>query len=173
MRVHRNRSNALWFGPAKGGPPVNRFDDPLGKFRVCDCGSTEAVCFAETFLRNPPVRILGLDDLAMRSMATIVVRQELRLVILHGSGLARAGITADVANGSDYRQSQLWARALWEHVEGPDGLIYRSRHDDSALCVAVFDRAGKSLAMLEDQVLTDDPVKLARLLKRYGVGLTK
>ena len=173
MRIHARRRNALWFGPASGGPPVHRFDDPLGRFRLCYFGTTIEVCFAETFLRNPPVGILALDDLAARSVATVEVRRELRLVPLHGPSLARLGTTVEPASGSDYALSQEWSRALWEHADAPDGVLYRPRHDDSALCVAIYDRAKASLAIVEDRRLTDDSKALAKLLRRYDVGLTR
>jgi hypothetical protein len=172
MRIHAQARNVLWFGPARGHQPVHRFDDPAGRFRVCYFGTTIEVCFAETFLRNPPVRILALDDLAGRAIATVKVRQGLRLVPMHGSNLARLGVTAELAIASDYAGSQLWSRALWEHMDQPDGILYRSRHDDSALCVALYDRAKDGLTIVEDRSLAEDPRQLARLLRRYGVGLT-
>jgi RES domain-containing protein len=172
MRIHAQASDPLWFGPVTGSRPVHRFDDPAGQFRVCYLGTTLEVCFAETFLRNPPVRILALHDLAARSIATVEVRRNLRLVPVHGSSLARLGVTAELAAGSDYMGSQLWSRALWEHKDQPDGILYRSRHDDSALCVAVYDRAKESLAIVRDDSLSEDPQLLSRLLGRYGLGLT-
>jgi hypothetical protein len=172
MRIHLRDRNALWFGPGSPPHPVHRFDDPDGRFRVCYLGTSAEVCFAETFLRNPPVRILSLDDLAARSLATVEVRRELRLVPLLGSSLARLGVTAEIASGSDYEASQLWSHALWEHTDRVDGILYRSRHDDSALCVAVYDRAKDGLSLVDDSSLLDGPQQLARLLKRYGVGLT-
>jgi hypothetical protein len=172
MRIHARTRNALWFGPGPGDPPIYRFDDPLGQFRVCYLGSRLDLCFAETFLRNPPVRILALDDLAGRSVATVEVRHELRLVQLHGPGLARLGVTAEWASGSDYVRSRFWSRALWEHGDKPDGVFYRCRHDDSALCVAVYDRARDGLAIVRDEPLLGDAQYLARLLKRYRLGLT-
>ena len=135
-------------------------------------GTTLEVCFAETFLRNPPVRILALDDLAGRFIATVEVRRDLRLVPIHGSSLARLGVTAELASGSDYVEAQLWSRALWEHSKQPDGILYRSRHDDSALCVAVYDRARDGLEIVRDHSLAEDARQLARLLQRYGLGLT-
>ena len=171
MRVHAHARNALWFGPARGHPPIHRFDDPGGRFRVCYFGTTLEVCFAETFLRNPPVRILALDDLAGRSVATVEVRRGLRLVSIQGSSLARLGVTAELAAGVDYALSQLWSRGLWEHSDRPDGILYRSRHD-SALCVALFDRAKDALAIVKDCSLAEDPKRLARLLRRYGLALT-
>ena len=107
-----------------------------------------------------------------RSIATVEVRRDLRLVPMHGSNLARLGVTAELASGSDYAGSQLWSRALWEHSDKPDGILYRSRHDDSALCVAVYDRAKDGLAIVRDHSLSEDPQQLARLLRRYGLGLT-
>ena len=172
MRIHAQGRNALWFGPGSGRPPIHRFDDPEGRFRVCYFGTTLEVCFAETFLRNPPVRILALDDLAGRSIATVEVRPELRLVPIHGSSLARLGLTAELASGSDYAGSQVWSRALWEHSDQPDGILYRPRHDDSALCAAVYDRAKGGLAIVGDHSLSEDDRQMARLLRRYGLGLT-
>jgi hypothetical protein len=164
MRIHAQTKSALWFGPGSGHQPIHRFDDPAGRFRVCYFGTTLEVCFAETFLRNPPVRILTLDDLAGRSIATVEVRRDLRLVPIHGSSLARLGVTAELASGTDYVRSQLWSRALWEHSDEPDGILYRSRHDDSALCVAVYDRARDGLVIVRDHSLTEDPQQLAGLL---------
>jgi RES domain len=172
MRIHVQARNALWFGPAPGRQPIHRFDDPAGRFRVCYFGTTLEVSFAETFLRNPPIRILALDDLAGRSIATVEVRRDLRLVQIHGSSLARLGVTAELASGSNYAGSQMWSRALWEHGDQPDGILYRSRHDDSALCVAVYDRAKDGLAIVQDRSLAEDPQQLGRLLRRYGLGLT-
>ena len=172
MRIHAQGRNALWFGPGPGRQPIHRFDDPEGRFRVCYFGTTLEVCFAETFLRNPPVKILALDDLAGRSIATVEVRRELRLVPIHGPSLARLGVTAELASGSDYAASRLWSRALWEHTDQPDGILYRSRHDDSALSVALYGRAKDGLTMVGDDGLTEDAQQLARLLRRYGLGLT-
>jgi len=131
------------------------------------------VCFAETFLRNPPVRILALDDLASRTIATVEVRRELRIVTLHGAGLARLGTTAKPASGDDYELSQSWSRALWEHADQPDGIAYRPRHDDSAICVAIYNRARDGLQVVGENALTRDPQLLARLLKRYDLGLAR
>ncbi len=172
LRIHAQARSPLWFGPAHGRPAIHRFDDSSGRVRVCYFGTTLEVCFAETFLRNPPVRILALDDLAERSIATVELRRDLRLVPIHGPSLARLGVTAELASGNIYAISQLWSRALWEHGDQPDGILYRSRHDDSALCAAVYDLAKDDLVMIHDQSLTGDSQQLARLLRRYGLGLT-
>ena len=172
MRIHSNTREALWFGPGSSRQPIHRFDDPTGRFGVCYLGTTLEVCFAETFLRDPPVRIVALRDLAMRSVATVEVQRDLQLVALRGSKLARLGVTSEVATGSDYTLSQLWSRALWEHNDAPDGILYRPRHDDSAFCVAIYDRAKDALGVVQEHSLVEDPQKLAKLLRRYALGLT-
>ena len=40
--------------------------------------------------------------------------------------------------------AQRWSRALWEHPQQPDGIIYRSRHDPSKVCAALFDRCASA-----------------------------
>src|ERR1035437_82994 len=99
MRIHAPARNALWFGPGSGRQPIHRFDDPAGRFRVCYLGTTIEVCFAETFLRNPPVRILALDDLAGRSIATVEVRRILRLAPVYRSSVLPVGGRAGVGGG--------------------------------------------------------------------------
>jgi hypothetical protein len=172
MRIHSNTREALWFGPGSGRQSIHRFDDPACQFGVCYLGTTLEVCFAETFLRDPPVRIVALRDLAMRSVATVEVQRDLQLVALRGSKLARLGVTSEVATGSDYTLSQLWSRALWEHNDAPDGILYRPRHDASAFCVAIYDRAKDALGVVQEHSLVEDPQKLAKLLRRYALGLT-
>lgn len=152
---------------------MNRFDDPEGHYLVCYLGTTLEACFAETFLRNPPVRILSLEDLGARCVTTFEVLRPVRLVQVHGPALARAGATVEVSGGLSYATSQAWARALWAHADSPDGLIYRSRHDDSSFCVALFDRAKGALAAAGNVGLGTDRLLLGRLLKRYSLGLTR
>src|ERR1022692_3804102 len=98
--------------------------------------------------------------------------RELRLVPVHGSRLARVGVTAEMASGGNCVGCRLWSRALWERADKPDGILFRSRHDDSALCVAVYDRARDGLAIVRDHSLAEDSQQMARLLRRYGLGLT-
>lgn len=173
QRIHKRDRDPLWFGPREGRPPIGRFDDPDRVFRVCYLGTTMAACFAESFLRTPPVRTIALAELKAKSITTIVARRALRLVRLYGPGLARIGATAEISSGSSYNASQLWSRAIWEHSETPDGITYRCRHDDSALCVALYDRAKESLEVKSSIALDADPRALAQLLKRYELGLTR
>lgn len=152
-------------------PPRYRFDDPLGEYGVCYLGRTQAGAFAETFLRNPPVRLVERVTLENRSLAELAVRLPLRLVRLTGRGLARLGTTSAVSSTPDCAIPQRWSRALWSHPARPDGLLYRSRHDDAAVCVALFDRAVNRLRLVESVPWLDRPRRLRAMLDRYDVGL--
>ena len=37
VRVHRLENGALWYGPARGEPPVYRFDAQAGEYRTLYC----------------------------------------------------------------------------------------------------------------------------------------
>ena len=174
-RSHRFDQDAISFARGRGKKPRHRFDDPPGEFGVCYLGESIDVCFAETFLRNPPVRILTLPALAQRRIATVALRRDLRLVRLHGPGLARIGATAENTHGHEggYETSQTWSRALWGHPDQPDGIGYGARHDDSELCVALYDRARDAIQVTGESPLDEDPARLMRLLRRYGIALTR
>lgn len=171
-RIHAASHDALWFGPKPDRPPLNRFDDPQGEFHICYLAASPEIAFAETFLRNPPVHILSLTDLEERRLTVIEAASELHLVRMHGTGLSQLGVTAEVSSGADYRHSQPWSRAIWMHRDQPNGILYRPRHDDSALCAAVYDRAQSRLAVGTGAVLTKDSRALAKLLGRYRLGVT-
>jgi len=170
-RIHWSHLEPLWFGPATGEPPQSRFDDPDGEYRVCYLGVTVEASFAETFLRNVPVRILSRTRLAARSLARVRVVRPVSLVQLHGQFLTRVGTTAAVASGP-YSRSRAWSRALWQHPSRPDGLLYHARHDDETLCVALFDRAADAIRVDHTVPLTAESRLLAMLLERYGVALS-
>lgn len=86
--------------------------------------------------------------------------------------MAQIGSDSRLATES-YRLSQLWALALHQHPDEPDGLLYRSRHDPSQLCAAIFDRAADALTATSLGSLADpsNAALLADLLDTYGFSL--
>jgi hypothetical protein len=170
VRIHDATKAPLWFGPAPGASPSNRFDAPAAEYRVCYIGATIEGAFAETFLRNVPVTLLSLDDLAKRAASPVVTLREVTLVQFHGAGLAKLGATAAVAHGP-YSVSRQWALSCWQHPRSPDGLIYRARHDDDQLAIALFDRADDSIDTPTPPILVSARPELPALLSRYGIGL--
>lgn len=170
-RIHRKVHSPLFFGPPTGTAPAARFDAPDGSFTICYLGASAEASFAETFLRGP-VRdlIVAHSELEQRALSRIENTQPLRLVKLHGPGLVTMSATSAVASGG-YSVSQPWVLALHVHPDEPDGIFYRSRHDDDAFCAAVYDRAGAKLILQRTQSLVEDVSLLDRLAERYGFSI--
>jgi hypothetical protein len=168
-RIHDDRRDPVWFGPAPDAGARNRFDAPAGEFRICYFGLSLEAAFAETFLRNPGRKIVDRTLLGSRALTVLRNRRALSVVRLHGPGLARAGATAEVTHGPDYGLARAWSLALWSHPSRPDGILYSSRHDDDEICLAVFDRASDAIHPERSERLLSSP-SLPRLLLRYRVS---
>lgn len=166
VRIHRTGFSALYFGNSGN----NRFDDPHGRYGVCYAARSLEGAFAETCLRQVGARLVPLSRIAVRSVSRLTTAAELRLVELHGPGLARMGATAAVSSGT-YEISQPWSRAIHSHPAVVDGIVYRSNHDNGEFCVALFDRSRDRLSEGAPDELLADRAGLARLLDAYRVGL--
>lgn len=171
VRIHDHTKHPIWFGPAPGARPRNRFDDPKGKYRVCYMGKTLEAAFVEVFLRDVSIPLLSRADLEERAATDLITTRGITLIQFHGNGLHKLGATAQVLNGS-YSISRPWGRACWAHPSKPDGIIYRARHDDDHFSIALFDRAKAAIAVSAAPTLVADLTELPALLVRYGVGLT-
>lgn len=166
IRIHRGDLGPLHFGSTGG----NRFDDPAKTYGVCYLATTLEGAFAETCLRGVGARFVALTFLEARSFSEIEVTAPLRLLSLHGPGLAQIGATSAVTSGP-HVVAQQWSRAIHDHPMAPEGIAYRSNHDNGEICVALFDHADDRLAPSSPQPITMDRVRLAELLARYKVGL--
>lgn len=168
VRIHRTANGPLFFGTGMDC----RFQDPAQTFGVCYFGESDAASFAETFLRIVGVRSVSQAALAARAFSSVALTRELRVVDLHGPGLARVGTTAAVATVYPYDIPNAWAAALHDHPEQPDGLRYRCRHDSDEMALALFDRSAAALSVDSTSRMTDDAARLAALLDRWGLGMT-
>jgi RES domain len=166
VRIHRSGVDPLFFGTSGD----NRFDDPEGQYGVCYAARSLEGAFAETCLRQAGARLVPRSHIAERSVSVLTTVAELRLVELHGPGLARMGATAAVSTDT-YDVSQPWSRAIHDHPVEVDGIVYRSNHDGGELCVAFFERCRHRLLPGPAAGLMDDRRRLAVLLDRYKVGL--
>lgn len=171
LRIHRSDKEAKWFGPAPGEPPTFRFDDPEGEYRVCYLGASLAASFSETLLRNPPRRLLSLRELRIRRVTAFRLTRDLRLVAFHSAGLVQLGLTARESHGS-YDVCGRWARVFWMHSDAPDGIEYRSRHDDAEFCIALFDWASAAIEESSVADLMAEEQRMRALLRHYTVRLT-
>jgi len=167
IRIHALGRGALFFGSSGD----NRFDDPKRRYGVCYSAGSLQGAFAETCLREVGATLVSMARLSTRAITVLTLRSNLRLVSLHGAGLAPMGATALVSSGA-YEVSQAWSQAIHDHPAGADGIAYRSNHDNGELCVALFDRCRRHLEESSTEPLVADPARLAMLLDRYRIGLT-
>lgn len=148
-----------------------RLNAPDGGFGVLYAAVTINGAFAETFLRQPGRRIIPDDLIQAKSLVRLQVLRPLRLIKLAGPGLAKLGATAEVTHGGlPYEIPQAWSAALHAHPADADGIAYSARHDDEAICVALFDRAQKAVAELDHETDLDVDWFWA-LADTYGVGI--
>jgi hypothetical protein len=148
-----------------------RLNAPSHMYGVLYVAKTVHGAFAETFLRDPGRTLLPTDLLAKKAYVTIEVQRQLKLVRMAGPGLARIGATAQVVHGGKpYHGPQAWSDALYRHPRKYDGISYHARHDDEALCYAIFERASGALreASRETNLNQDWFWDIA---ETYGVGL--
>ena len=147
---------------------MHRFDDPEGAFGTLYLGDMLEACFVETLLRNPRLRLVARSEIDMRRWSTLAGLRTLRLVDFTGPGLSLVGTDGGVNTGP-YRISQAWARALFDHADAPDGILYPSRHDPSLKCAGVFSRPGVDFDVSAPRLFNRSWAN--ETLKRYGKAL--
>jgi hypothetical protein len=127
--------------PAFRNAAVYRFDAPDQTFGTLYAARDFATCFFETVVRNRGSNI-PRSEYESHAVATLLVDAlQLQLVQLHGDGAKQLGVDLALLASADYSCTQALAKAIYEHPERPHGMIYRSRFDDEALAVVLFDRA--------------------------------
>lgn len=164
-RSHRFDLDPVYFSR---GHPHNRFDDPEGGFAVCYCARTPEGAFAETFLRQRSGGIVALGELEIRSRAEIMVMTQLRLTPCYGAGLAKLGITAAVTAGP-VADAQRWASMIYRHPDMADGILYRVRHDNDQMGVALFDRSKPAVQWTRSELWRH--TDLDSICERYALAL--
>lgn len=166
-RFYTAAYDPVFFDRSRAG----RFNAPDGSYGVLYAAQTEAGAFAETFLREPGRTLLPPDLLARKAYVWLRASRDLSLVALTGPGLARVGATAEVPHGGlPYDAAQSWSLALRAHPVRPDGIVYTARHDDAAVCYALFDTTRPSLTEAGRRTVLDADW-FWRIAEPYGVGL--
>lgn len=167
-RCHSMRHRAIHFGRDSS----NRFDDPENQFGVCYLSLSPSGAFAETLIRKPTGQLLEKSDLRNFGLTTIRTGKPLRLVQCHGKGLKLNGMDSRISSHTDRGRTQALARALHDHGDLADGLIYRARHDDDQFSIALFDRASSKLTDPGPPIRwIDAGLLLEAVLDRYGIAL--
>lgn len=138
------QSSSLYFGQTRR----YRFEDPEGVYGVLYVGRDVQCAFIETFgdTRSLTGELeIARGDVAQRCLALIGNVRPLHVVDLTGAGLAQIGADARLTAGGDYALTQRWGRKIFDHPQRPDGVLYRARHDQSRLSLAVFSRASSAV----------------------------
>lgn len=172
-RIHRTSAGVLYFGPRTAPRDRGRWDAPDDSYGVCYFALEGHTAFSETLLRAlGREEVSESGDLAPRNLARIQGNRALSLARMHGPGLRRVQATAAVVQGS-YDVTWAWSHALHEHPDHVDGIVYRARHDDDDLAVALFERARDAIVVLDSTPLLDLSLgaELGSWLDRYDVGL--
>lgn len=169
-RIHRASLGPLFFGRTGGC----RFDAPDGSFGVLYVAASPAGAFIETFGWVTGTRVISEQRLGERRLCDVYARRPVKVVDLAGPGLAVLGADARLGAGP-HPTAQRWSRALHDHPDAPDGLLYRSRHDPGELCLALFERASAGW-LAQDRGALDSPALapvVGGWLDRYGFGLVQ
>lgn len=128
--------------------------------------------FAETFLRESGRTLLAIDFIAKKALVSLRSRRPLRVVNLHGPGLAVLGATAEITSGPQpYDVPQAWSAALHNHPSAFDGIAYYARHDNDEVCYAFFDRSASAITEVHREEMLLNAKWLDSLLDRYSVGI--
>jgi hypothetical protein len=174
-RAHGVGVGVLFFGPGAGKAPKYRFDSPDGSYGVCYLGLSEEAAFVEGVIHQAlPRRLFSETSLAARAIADVRVVESIRAVRLYGKYLIGNGADAAVVHGDDYPNlSQPWSKAIHDHRDQVDGILYTARHDDSVKALALFERAEHKISASPSasHPLSGSDLRTLRLLDRYGIGL--
>lgn len=125
---------SFWNGGA------NRYDDPRRQYKALYGAWSLEVCFVETVVRSRrrPL-ILAEAELADRTFETWHGKN-LRLVEFHSEPLFALGGNGMLNKITPYEVPQLWSRAIHDHPEQPDGMIFMGRYLETEPCLVLFGR---------------------------------
>jgi RES domain len=150
---------------------LGRLNAPDGSYGVLYVAEKPSGAFAETFLRTPGRTLIDADLLGRKAHVRLETRSDLTLIKLAGPGLAILGATAEVVHGGlPYDVPQAWSKALFEHPISAHGIAYYARHDDEALCYAIFERARSAIKEVKREIDLDKSW-FWQLAQRYKVGM--
>ena len=138
-------------------------------------GSSAKVTFVETILRDAADGrgddlVVEPAEIDKRSLATIRVKDSLRLVDLTDDARLRMGVPSDVVGASDQTLARAWSVAFHGHGDQPDGVYYGSRLNGQH-CIALYDRAVGQLAATAAPRLWDCDAELAAILDDLEIAL--
>jgi hypothetical protein len=170
VRVHQKSHSPVFFGPASGASPQNRFDAPGGEYRVLYGARELPGAFVETVLRKPG-RVMRRTVVNDRAWSRLQVLRPLRVAKLHDEGLHWHGVDGGDLSIDNYAPSRQLALDLYLAFSDLDGLSYRSRYDNGQICFALFNRvAVVELNRLHTQEFETVPAVVDQMMTLYGAA---
>ena len=168
FRIHHFTMKWAYFGKNGDG----RFDDPLKRYGVLYAALRPEAAFAEVFLRDLSLMLVLESDLQDRCLSEIICKP-INCVDLTGSGLRRLSCDNRVSTERPYLTTGYWSRAIFEHPQRADGIIYLSRHNPQFRCVALFERGGSRLRLKLTQGLLSGSCRAwtIRQIRRYKLAI--
>jgi hypothetical protein len=154
----RYRNGRLHFGT----DAINRYDDPAGGYGVLylawDLATAlmESVFHQHRWSRPSAKRAITLSEVRKRMVRIVRVENDLTLCDLASPGAAAIGFGLNAEQLATRRYSRTQALsaqiATLSSASGApfDGILYPSRNNPGARCVALFDRAASSVAVDDD-----------------------
>jgi hypothetical protein len=172
VRIHRKGQGAVFFGPAAGKAPQNRFDAPAGEYGVLYAAQRLEGAFVETLLRRPSRRIVKRDFIEERQWTPIRIKRPVTVAKIMDEGLLFHGVDASVSASDDYGPSRALALDLYNDFPSLEGLAYRSRHNNGETCYALFDRVLSSdLVELPSHLFEENRTRVDELIRLHGAIL--
>jgi len=166
-RFYTGKYDPIFFDMSRAG----RLNSPDGSYGILYVAKEATGAFAETFLRRPGSTLVDSVLLSQKAYVRLTVTSDLTLIKLAGPSLAILGATAEVVHaGLPYDVPQAWSKALWEHPANAHGIAYYARHDDEALCYALYDRSRPAVAEAERRTDLDQDW-FWQLAMQYKVGM--
>jgi len=169
-RIHDKDYSPLFFGRTGN----YRFDAPDQSFGVLYAASTREGAFVEAVLRQKTgrsIRIISRTYLATRKLSTLVLGRPATMAKLRDNGLAANHTNSEISSIEPYIISQIFSRALHQHIDRVSGIAYRCRHDNEQVAWAFFDRSHTLFDRHDTppETLDLDEEWLEDLEDRYGI----
>jgi hypothetical protein len=151
-----------------------RFDAPDGSYGVMYASLDPHGAFVESIIKSPDNHVITTTELKRRSLAELRPKRTLSLIDITTSGsLLRIGADAQLFCG-DPKNAQLWSKALHDHPDHADGILYPSKLDPARSSVALFqDRAPRFVELKRESWYAIGPRRdlLAQIMEHYAVEL--
>lgn len=153
----------------------SRFSDPAKDYGVVYLTESFDTAFREVILRDRNAggcEMIPLDrsDVEARVLVAINSNSDLNLVDLTDDPLYRLGVPTDACMAQAHDCGKKWSRALHDHADAPDGILYPSRLNPRTSNIVVFERGLHKLSPVADPIPIREVPEYPDLLDRYRVA---